>query len=163
MRLLFLVCFVFLLQAPLKLAAKPNIILVFIDDMGWGDFSCFGNEAAETPHIDRLAKEGVRFEQFYVISPICSPSRSGSSRSPCCAAPASSWRSPAARPWSCSRRARARRAARHLDERPRVVRRDEDGELHRRRQLEWSPADGQSNLSPEKSLRQHMQLSLIHI
>ena len=56
-------------------AAKPNIVLVFIDDMGWGDFSCFGNEAAKTPHIDRLAKEGVRFEQFYVNSPICSPSR----------------------------------------------------------------------------------------
>lgn len=54
---------------------KPNIVLVFIDDMGWGDFSCFGNEAARTPHIDRLAKEGVRFEQFYVNSPICSPSR----------------------------------------------------------------------------------------
>lgn len=56
-------------------AAQPNIVVVFIDDMGWGDFSCFGNEAAKTPHIDRLAKEGVRFEQFYVNSPICSPSR----------------------------------------------------------------------------------------
>ena len=43
--------------------------------MGWGDFSCFGNEAANTPHIDRLAKEGIRFDQFYVNSPICSPSR----------------------------------------------------------------------------------------
>jgi uncharacterized sulfatase len=56
-------------------AERPNIILVFIDDMGWGDFSCFGNEAAKTPHIDRLAKEGLRFDQFYVNSPICSPSR----------------------------------------------------------------------------------------
>ena len=56
-------------------AAQPNIVLVFIDDMGWGDFSCFGNQAAQTPHIDRLGKEGVRFEQFYVNSPICSPSR----------------------------------------------------------------------------------------
>ena len=37
-------------------AAKPNVILVFIDDMGWGDFSCFGNEAAKTPNIDRMAK-----------------------------------------------------------------------------------------------------------
>ncbi|MEM9479096.1 MAG: sulfatase-like hydrolase/transferase [Verrucomicrobiota bacterium] len=53
----------------------PNIILVFIDDMGWGDFSCFGNEDAETPNIDRLAAEGIAFEQFYVNSPICSPSR----------------------------------------------------------------------------------------
>lgn len=57
------------------LAERPNLILVFIDDMGWGDFSCFGNEAAQTPHIDRLAEEGLRFDQFYVNSPICSPSR----------------------------------------------------------------------------------------
>ena len=56
-------------------AAKPNIAVVFIDDMGWGDFSCFGNQAAQTPNIDRLAEEGIRFEQFYVNSPICSPSR----------------------------------------------------------------------------------------
>ena len=54
---------------------RPNVVLVFIDDMGWGDFSCFGNNAAQTPHIDRLAAEGIRFEQFYVNSPICSPSR----------------------------------------------------------------------------------------
>jgi len=54
---------------------RPNIILVFIDDMGWADFSCFGNEDAKTPNIDRLANEGICFEQFYVNSPICSPSR----------------------------------------------------------------------------------------
>ena len=56
-------------------ADRPNIVVVFIDDMGWGDFSCFGNQDARTPHIDRLAAEGLRFEQFYVNSPICSPSR----------------------------------------------------------------------------------------
>jgi uncharacterized sulfatase len=55
--------------------AHPNIILVFIDDMGWADFSCFGNQAVETQNVDRLAREGLRFEQFYVNSPICSPSR----------------------------------------------------------------------------------------
>jgi len=60
-------------DAPTKL--RPNIVLVFIDDMGWGDFSCFGNEDARTPHIDAMAREGIRFEQFYVNSPICSPSR----------------------------------------------------------------------------------------
>ncbi len=53
----------------------PNIVMVFIDDMGWGDFSCFGNRDAKTENIDRLAAEGIRFEQFYVNSPICSPSR----------------------------------------------------------------------------------------
>lgn len=56
-------------------AAQPNIVMVFVDDMGWGDFSCFGNETVETENIDRLADEGIRFEQFYVNSPICSPSR----------------------------------------------------------------------------------------
>ncbi|MEM9646772.1 MAG: sulfatase-like hydrolase/transferase, partial [Planctomycetota bacterium] len=56
-------------------ASKPNVVLVFIDDMGWGDFSCFGNKTVNTENIDRLAAEGIRFEQFYVNSPICSPSR----------------------------------------------------------------------------------------
>lgn len=55
--------------------ARPNIVLVFIDDMGWGDLSCFGGKDVVTEQIDRLASEGVRFEQFYVNSPICSPSR----------------------------------------------------------------------------------------
>jgi uncharacterized sulfatase len=54
---------------------RPNIVVVFIDDMGWGDFSCFGNTEARTPHIDQLAAEGIRFHHFYVNSPICSPSR----------------------------------------------------------------------------------------
>lgn len=70
--LFFLTC---LATSLAQAADRPNIILVFIDDMGWGDFSCFGNTEAETPHIDRLAAEGIAFEQFYVNSPICSPSR----------------------------------------------------------------------------------------
>lgn len=56
-------------------AERPNIILVFVDDMGWGDLSCFGNEDAQTPQIDRIASEGIRFEHFYVNASICSPSR----------------------------------------------------------------------------------------
>lgn len=68
-----LVCAV-LAQTALA-ADRPNIILVFIDDMGWGDFSCFGNSDANTLNIDRLAQEGIRFHQFYVNAPICSPSR----------------------------------------------------------------------------------------
>ena len=68
-----------ILQTPTMLLAattdRPNLVLVFIDDMGWGDFSCFGNTEVATEHIDRLAAEGLRFEQFYVNSPICSPSR----------------------------------------------------------------------------------------
>jgi arylsulfatase A-like enzyme len=65
------------LLAPDSAAAapRPNIVLVLIDDMGWGDFSCFGNRDAQTPNVDRLAAEGIRFSQFYVNAPICSPSR----------------------------------------------------------------------------------------
>ena len=55
--------------------SRPNIVMIFIDDMGWSDFSCFGNQDAKTPHIDRMAAEGIAFEQFYVNSPVCSPSR----------------------------------------------------------------------------------------
>src|SRR5690606_5461132 len=54
---------------------KPNVILIFIDDMGWSDISSFGNTEAKTPNIDQLAAEGISFEQFYVNAPICSPSR----------------------------------------------------------------------------------------
>lgn len=54
---------------------RPNVLMVFIDDMGWSDLSCFGGRDVQTLHIDRLASEGIRFTQFYVNSPICSPSR----------------------------------------------------------------------------------------
>lgn len=54
---------------------KPNVLIFFIDDMGYGDPSSFGNESVTTPNIDRLAAEGRRFTNFYVNSPICSASR----------------------------------------------------------------------------------------
>lgn len=54
---------------------RPNVLVVLIDDMGWEDLSCFGNKDAKTPNLDALAAEGLRFESFYVNSPICSPSR----------------------------------------------------------------------------------------
>ena len=76
MRLSFLGFLLLGLVAPLWSAqSRPNILFVLIDDMGWGDFSCFGNTEAKTPNIDRLAAEGLTFSQFYVNSPICSPSR----------------------------------------------------------------------------------------
>jgi arylsulfatase A-like enzyme len=56
---------------------RPNIIFIFIDDMGYGDISSFGNEMLQTPNIDRLADEGIKLTNFYVASPICSPSRVG--------------------------------------------------------------------------------------
>lgn len=54
---------------------QPNVIVVFVDDMGWSDLSCFGGTGTTTENIDRLASEGLRFTSFYVNSPICSPSR----------------------------------------------------------------------------------------
>ncbi len=53
----------------------PNILFIFIDDMGYGDLGCYGNEEVSTPNINQLAEEGIRINQFYVNSPICSPSR----------------------------------------------------------------------------------------
>lgn len=55
--------------------AAPNIILINIDDMGWGDFGSYGSQFSQTPRIDQLATEGTRLTQFYAGAPICSPSR----------------------------------------------------------------------------------------
>ena len=54
---------------------RPNIIFILTDDMGWGDPKCFGHPFMKTPNIDRLAKQGTIFTQFYVNNPVCSPSR----------------------------------------------------------------------------------------
>lgn len=57
--------------------AKPNIIFIFADDLGWGDLSCYGNNRIKTPSLDKLAKEGTLFTSFYVAASVCSPSRAG--------------------------------------------------------------------------------------
>ena len=54
---------------------KANVVIIFIDDMGYADPSCFGNVMLQTPNIDRLAEQGLKMTNFYVNSPICSPSR----------------------------------------------------------------------------------------
>ena len=54
---------------------RPNIIIIYTDDQGYGDLGCYGAKDIKSPHIDRLAKEGVRFTQWYSNSPVCSPSR----------------------------------------------------------------------------------------
>src|SRR5690554_4773007 len=56
--------------------AKPNIIYIIADDLGYGDLSCYGQEKFETPNIDRLAQEGMLFTQHYAGSTVCAPSRS---------------------------------------------------------------------------------------
>jgi len=57
--------------------SKPNILFIFVDDMGWGDLGANGGAGVPTPRMDQLASEGMRFTQFYTASPICSPSRCG--------------------------------------------------------------------------------------
>jgi len=58
-------------------AGRPNIIFVLVDDMGYADLGCYGAKDIRTPHIDRLAREGVRFTDFYSNAPVCTPTRCG--------------------------------------------------------------------------------------
>jgi len=74
------VLFLNLLVAMLCPAAQsaeppPNVVVIFCDDLGWGDIGCFGNPTIRTPHLDRMASEGQKWTQFYVASPVCTPSR----------------------------------------------------------------------------------------
>jgi arylsulfatase A len=59
---------------PAAEAAKPNLVLIFIDDLGYADIGPFGNTEVRTPHLDRMAQEGMRFTSFYA-TPVCSMSR----------------------------------------------------------------------------------------
>ena len=67
-----------LLAAPCSAAeprAKPNIVFILADDLGWGDLGCFGQTKIKTPNLDQLAKDGIRFSQAYAGSTVCAPSR----------------------------------------------------------------------------------------
>jgi arylsulfatase A len=55
--------------------SKPNIIYIYADDLGYGELGCYGQTKIQTPHIDQLAKEGIRFTQHYSSAPVCAPSR----------------------------------------------------------------------------------------
>ncbi|MDA7530267.1 sulfatase-like hydrolase/transferase [bacterium] len=61
------------LLTSLALAKQPNVIVFFADDLGYGELSCQGNPQIPTPHIDSIAKNGVRFTSGYVAGPNCSP------------------------------------------------------------------------------------------
>lgn len=63
------------MEAPARDAGKANIILMNCDDLGYGDLASYGSPCNSTPHLDRLAAEGMRFTDFYMASPVCSPSR----------------------------------------------------------------------------------------
>lgn len=56
-------------------SSKPNFVVVFTDDQGYADVGCFGAKGFETPNLDRLAEQGMKFTDFYVASPVCSPPR----------------------------------------------------------------------------------------
>ena len=56
-------------------AEAPNFVVIFTDDQGYGDLSCFGGKHVSTPRIDQMAKEGSRLTSFYVAAPVCTPSR----------------------------------------------------------------------------------------
>lgn len=58
-----------------KRSHRPNIILIFCDDLGYGDLSCYGHPTIGTPNLDRLAQEGIRLTSFYAAAPSCTPSR----------------------------------------------------------------------------------------
>ena len=63
-------------ELPKKVSSKrPNIILFLIDDLGWNDIACYGSKFYETPHLDKMAKEGFRFTDAYAANPVCSPTR----------------------------------------------------------------------------------------
>lgn len=53
----------------------PNVVVILMDDLGWKDLSCYGSKFYRTPHLDRLAREGMRFTQAYAACPVCSPTR----------------------------------------------------------------------------------------
>ncbi len=58
-------------------APKPNVLVIVADDLGWGELGCQGNNEIPTPHIDSIAKSGIRFTSGYVSGPYCSPTRAG--------------------------------------------------------------------------------------
>ena len=63
------------MKEELMKSSKPNIVLINCDDLGYGDLGCYGSTVNRTPTLDRMAQEGVKFTDFYMASPVCSPSR----------------------------------------------------------------------------------------
>ncbi|MEM9159106.1 MAG: sulfatase [Verrucomicrobiota bacterium] len=66
---------VFILVFTASADRGPNFVVIFCDDLGYGDLGSFGNPTIETPHLDRMAEEGQKWTQFYVADPVCTPSR----------------------------------------------------------------------------------------
>ncbi|WP_237607513.1 sulfatase-like hydrolase/transferase, partial [Roseimaritima sediminicola] len=62
-------------RVPARADERPNIILLLVDDLGYGDLSSFGSPAVQTPNLDRIGEQGMRFTHFYAASAVCSPTR----------------------------------------------------------------------------------------
>lgn len=75
MRHLLFVVFVLLGGVLGRAAEKPNVVLIFVDDLGYGNLGCYGQKQIQTPVVDKMAAEGLRFTRFYAGAPLCLPSR----------------------------------------------------------------------------------------
>ena len=69
--------FALLNVSSLKAADSPNFIVIFADDLGYGDLSCFGHPTITTPNLDQMASQGQKWTNFYVAACVCTPSRAG--------------------------------------------------------------------------------------
>lgn len=79
-RILFSACLALGMIISTQVSAQeplPNFIVIFCDDLGWGDIGAFGNPVIQTPNIDRMIAEGQKWTEFYVAAPVCTPSRAG--------------------------------------------------------------------------------------
>lgn len=68
--------FALVLSGPLSAADRPNLIWIMADDLGYGELGCYGQKVIQTPQLDRMAREGLRFTRFYAGATVCAPSRS---------------------------------------------------------------------------------------
>ncbi|MDP6794692.1 MAG: sulfatase [Verrucomicrobiota bacterium] len=68
---------VFAMTFAAEAKRSPNFVLIFMDDLGYQDVGVFGSKTIKTPHLDNMAKEGMKFTDFYSLAPVCSPSRAG--------------------------------------------------------------------------------------
>lgn len=74
LRIGLVLCFLLVMQAGRSLAA-PNVIVILVDDLGWADLGCYGSRFHQTPNLDRMAREGLRFTDAYSACTVCSPTR----------------------------------------------------------------------------------------